>query len=714
MLDSRDVIIGLIAQQQGVAVRGVSGVVGLLDEGATIPFISRYRKEATGGLDELQIGDIKLAYERLTELNKRKQTIISSIEEQGKLSDELRRRIDDCYDSVTLEDIYLPFKPKRRTKAMVARERGLESMAVLLMRQDGADVERVAERYVKGEVEDVKMALDGACDIIAEWVSEGERSRSAIRRLFSQEATISTKVVKDKQTEGVKYSDYFDCEELLKRTPSHRLLAMIRGEREGILKLGISPDEDRALEQLDRIFVKGNSPARSYVQKAVKDGYKRLLKPSIESESLSAAKERADVEAIRVFAENLRQLLLSAPLGQKRVLAIDPGFRSGCKVVCLDAQGVLLHNENIYPHPPQSQTSQAATKLAALVESYKIEAIAIGDGTAGRETEQLVRSIRFGHELEIFMVSEDGASVYSASATAREEFPDYDVTVRGSVSIGRRLIDPLAELVKIDPKAIGVGQYQHDVDQTKLKQSLDTVVESCVNRVGVSLNTASKHLLAYVSGLGVSLAKNIVDYRSQKGIFTSREQLMSVPRLGAKAYEQCAGFLRIDDAANPLDNSAIHPESYHIVERIAADLGVDVRALLGDKELQKRIDIKKYVTPKVGLPTLIDIVAELAKPSRDPRTKIKQFEFAEGVRSIDDLIVGMVLPGIVTNITNFGAFVDVGAKQDGLVHISQLADKYVANPNDIVKLHEQVTVRVTEVDKARKRVGLSMKLAAVK
>lgn len=714
MSDSRDIIISLIASQQGLAVRGVSGVVGLLDEGATMPFISRYRKEVTGGLDEEKVADIKSAYERLTELIKRKQTVIGSIEEQGKLTPELRKRIEECFDGTQLEDIYLPFKPKRRTKAMVARERGLEPLAVLLMRQDGADPQRVASRYVNDDVEDEEAALEGACDIIAEWVSEGERSRSSMRRLFSQEAKIVSKVAKDKQVEGVKYSDYFACEELIRRAPSHRLLAMVRGEREGILKLGVSPDEDRALEQLERIFVRGNSPARSYVERAVKDGYKRLLKPSIESEVLAAAKERADIEAIRVFAENLRQLLLSAPLGQKRVLAIDPGFRSGCKVVCLDAQGNLIHNENIYPHQPQCQTAQAAAKLTALVESYHIEAIAIGDGTAGRETEQLVKGLRFSHDVQVFMVSEDGASVYSASPTAREEFPDYDVTVRGSVSIGRRLIDPLAELVKIDPKAIGVGQYQHDVDQIKLKQSLDVVVESCVNRVGVSLNTASKHLLAYVSGLGVSLAKNIVDFRAANGTFTSREQLMKVPRLGAKAFEQCAGFLRIDEAENPLDNSAIHPESYHIVEHIAEDLGVDVKTLLNDKELQKKIDINKYVSDKVGLPTLTDIVAELAKPSRDPRTTIKQFEFAEGVRSIDDLIVGMVLPGIVTNITNFGAFIDVGAKQDGLVHISQLADRYVANPNDVVKLHEHVTVRVTEVDKVRKRVALSMRDLAAK
>lgn len=709
MSDNKEIIKGLIAQQQNISARSVSGVIALLDEGATIPFISRYRKEATGGLDEQQIGDIKAAYEHLTELIKRKETILGSIDEQGKLTDELRRRIEECYDSVTLEDIYLPYKPKRRTKAMVARERGLEPLAAILMRQDGSDPQRVAARFINQDVEDEQAALSGACDIIAEWVSEGERSRNAIRRLFAQEALITSKVVKGKEVEGVKYSDYFDCSEPLKRTPSHRLLAMTRGEREGILRLGVAPDEDRALEQLERIFIRGNSPAGDYIESAVKDGYKRLLKPSMESESLSAAKERADIEAIRVFAENLRQLLLSAPLGQKRVLAIDPGFRSGCKVVCLDAQGVLLHNENIYPHPPQSETSKSAAKLTALVESYKIEAIAIGDGTAGRETEQLVRSLRFGHEVQVFMVSEDGASVYSASATAREEFPEYDVTVRGSVSIGRRLIDPLAELVKIDPKAIGVGQYQHDVDQSKLKQSLDTVVESCVNRVGVSINTASKHLLAYVSGLGPSLAKNIVDFRATNGAFTSRSQLLNVPRLGAKAFEQCAGFLRIDDAVNPLDNSAIHPESYSVVEKMAADLSVSVRDLLSDKELQRKIDIKRYVTDKTGLPTLTDIVAELAKPSRDPRTKIKQFEFAEGVHSIDDLIVGMTLPGIVTNITNFGAFVDVGAKQDGLVHISQLADRYVANPNDIVKLHEHVTVRVTEVDKARKRVGLTMR-----
>ena len=704
-----ETITGLISVQYNIPLRGVRGVISLLDGGATIPFISRYRKEATGGLDEEQVGQVKQQYEKLTELLKRRETILATIEEQGKLTDELRARITACYDPVQLEDIYLPYKPKRRTKATVARERGLEPLAALLMRQDGSDPRRLAARFVTGEVEDEDMALDGACDIIAEWVSESERSRSAMRRLFAREARLTSKAIKGKEQEGVKYSDYFDSGEPLHRVPSHRLLAQLRGEHEGILRIGAMPEEERALEQLDRIFVKGRGPASDYVARAVKDSYKRLLGPSMETEALAAAREKADREAIEVFASNLRQLLLAPPLGQKRVLGIDPGFRSGCKVVCLDAQGGLLHNETIYPHPPQNETEKARQALGRMVAAYGIEAVAVGDGTAGRETEALVRSAGLPEEVPVFMVSEDGASVYSASAAARQEFPDHDVTVRGAISIGRRLIDPLAELVKIDPKAIGVGQYQHDVDQTKLRDSLSAVVGSCVNRVGVNVNTASQQLLSYVSGLGESLAKNIVEYRTANGPFSARAQLSKVPRLGPKAYEQCAGFLRIPDAKNPLDNSAVHPESYGVVQAMARDLGVSVADLLRDREQRKKIDIRKYVTPETGLPTLTDIVEELDKPGRDPRGQIEAFAFAEGVRSVEDLRVGMVLPGIVTNITNFGAFVDVGVKQDGLVHISQLADRYVANPNDVVRLHQKVQVKVMEIDMVRGRVGMSMK-----
>ncbi len=709
--DPKDTVAGLISSGNNIPLRGVRGVVALLDGGATVPFISRYRKEATGNLDEEQVGLVKQQYEKLTELLKRRETILSTIEEQGKLTPELREKIESCYDPVLLEDIYLPYKPKRRTKATVARERGLEPLAALLMRQDGADPLRLAARFVKGEVENEQAALAGACDIIAEWVSEGERSRSAMRRLFAREAVITSKVVKGKEAEGAKFSDYFDSSEVLARTPSHRLMAQLRGEREGILRIGVAPDEEKALEQLHRIFIRGNSPAADYIEEAVKDGYKRLLKPSMETETLGAAREKADGEAIGVFASNLRQLLLAAPLGQKRVLAVDPGFRSGCKVVCLDRQGTLLVNETVYPHPPQNEAAKARERLSALVAKYDIEAVAIGDGTAGRETEALVRSLGLPDHVQIFMVSEDGASVYSASPVARQEFPDYDVTVRGAVSIGRRLIDPLAELVKIDPKAIGVGQYQHDVDQTELKRSLDTVVESCVNRVGVNINTASQQLLSYVSGLGESLAKNIVEYRTANGPFPSRSQIGKVPRLGPKAFEQCAGFLRIPDAKNPLDNSAVHPESYPVVEAMAKDAGVSVAELLKNKELRGNVDIKKYVTEKTGLPTLTDIMQELDKPGRDPRGQIEAFAFAEGVHSVEDLRVGMVLPGVVTNITNFGAFVDIGVKQDGLVHISQLADKYVSNPNDVVKLHQKVQVKVMEIDRVRNRIGLSIKEA---
>ncbi|MDR0509658.1 MAG: RNA-binding transcriptional accessory protein [Rikenellaceae bacterium] len=706
---AREKIIGIIAAEVGVPARGVENVIKLLDDGATIPFISRYRKEATGALDEMQVGEIKLRYDKLTELMKRKDTILNTIEEQGKLTDELRQRIEECYDAAQLEDIYLPYRPKRRTKATIAREKGLEPLALRIMAQDGSDPEVIAAEFISDAVENEDAALAGACDIIAEIINESEQGRSVMRRLFNSEAIITSRVIKGKELVGVKYSDYFDSGELLRKAPSHRMLAMLRGEKEEILRLSVAPDQEKALELLRMLFIKGGSPSKPYIERALEDSYKRLLRPSMESETIAAARQKADTEAIAVFAENLRQLLLSAPLGQKRVLAIDPGYRTGCKVVCLDERGTLLGGATIYPHTASNGYTESAKVLQQLVAQHSIEAVAVGDGTAGRETLQLVKSLFPGGEVQIFSVSEDGASVYSASAAAREEFPDQDVTVRGAISIGRRLIDPLAELVKIDPKAIGVGQYQHDVDQGELKSSLDTVVESCVNRVGVNLNTASKALLSYVSGLGNSLANNIVEYRAVNGSFDSRSSLLKVPRLGAKAFEQCAGFLRIEGASNPLDNSAVHPESYPIVERMASDLGVTVAELLRNKELRRQIDVKRYVTDSVGLPTLGDIMSELEKPGRDPREQLKAFEFSDSVHTIDDLREGMVLPGIVTNITNFGAFVDIGVKQDGLVHISQLAKKFVSNPNDIVKLHQHVTVKVTQIDHARNRIGLSMK-----
>lgn len=702
-------IANIIAQELSIPVRGAESVMRLLDDGATVPFISRYRKEATGALDELQVGEIKLRYDKLNELLKRRRTILDTIEEQGKLTDELRTKIEACYDSARLEDIYLPYKPKRRTRATIAREKGLEPLAMLLMRQDGSSPEVAAKKYISDEVPTPEDALDGACDIVAEMISENERSRAILRRLFANESSITSSVVKGKEIEGVKYSDYYHSEELLRKTPSHRMMAMLRAEKEGFVRLSVAPDADKAVELLRPVFIKGSTPARPHLQRALEDSYKRLLKPSMENETIATAREKADREAIAVFAENLRQLLLSPPLGQRRVMGIDPGFRTGCKVVCLDSRGSLLDNATIFPHTGTGGFESSATKLTELVRKHRIEAIAVGDGTAGRETLQLVKTLFPQGDIDIYSVSEDGASVYSASPIAREEFPELDLTVRGAISIGRRLIDPLAELVKIDPKAIGVGQYQHDVDQGELKRSLDTVVESCVNRVGVNLNTASKALLSYVSGLGPALAGNIVEYRAANGGFTSRAALKKVPRLGAKAFEQCAGFLRIDNPKNPLDNSAVHPESYPIVEKMASDLGVDVSQLLQDKELRQRVDINKYVTPTVGLPTLTDIMAELDKPGRDPREELQKFEFADGVHSIDDLQEGMILPGIVTNITAFGAFVDIGVHQDGLVHISQLANKFVSNPNDVVKLHQHVMVKVTHVDHARSRIALSMK-----
>lgn len=701
----------MIGKALGLSERSVCNTLQLLDEGCTIPFISRYRKERTGNLDEVQITAISDAYDKLKEISKRKDTVVKTITEQGKMTDDLQRRIDACWNANELEDIYMPFKPKRRTKAQVARELGLEPLSVILMMQRERNIEAAAQRFVKEGVKDVAAAIKGAQDIVAEMVSEDERSRQLVRSSFRREAIITSKVVKAKadSEEAAKYSDYFDFSEPLRRCSSHRLLAMRRGENEGILRISISADDEVCLDRLKRQFVHGFGPCQALVGEAVEDAYKRLLKPSIETEFANMSKEKADDEAIGVFAENLRQLLLSAPLGQKRVMGIDPGFRTGCKVVCLDAQGNLLHHEAIFPHPPVNKASVAAHQVEQMVEKYNIEAIAIGNGTASRETAQFVKQLQLGHDVKQFVVSEDGASVYSASKTARDEFPDEDVTVRGAVSIGRRLMDPLAELVKIDPKSIGVGQYQHDVDQSKLKKSLDQTVESCVNLVGVNLNTASQHLLTYVSGLGPTLAKNIVEYRKANGAFASRAQLKKVARLGPSAFEQCAGFLRIPGARNPLDNSAVHPESYHIVEQMAKDNHCTVAQLMADAAKRKAIDIKRYVTHTVGMPTLTDIMAELEKPGRDPREQIEEFEFDKNVTSVDDLVAGMVLPGIVTNITNFGAFVDVGVHQDGLVHVSQLADRYVADPTQVVKLHQHVKVRVVEVDRKRNRISLSMK-----
>ena len=702
----------MIAAELKLPAHRIANTLKLLQGGATIPFISRYRKEATGGLDEVQIGDIQTRYEKLCELSKRKETVLSTIEEQGKLTPELKARISACWNATELEDIYLPFKPKRKTRAEAARAKGLEPLALLLMMQKENNLAAKVRNFVKGEVKDEEDALKGARDILAEQISEDERSRNLMRNQFQRQALIQSKVVKGKEAEeaSAKYRDYFDFCEPLKKCSSHRLLALRRGESEGVLKVTIFPeDEDMCNERLQRLFVRANNECAHQVEEALTDAYKRLLKPAIETEFAALSKEKADEEAIRVFAENLRQLLLAPPLGQKRVMGIDPGFRTGCKVVCLDAQGTLLHNEAIYPHPPKSEYAQAARKIVKLVEQYKIEAIAIGNGTASRETEQFVTSQRYDREVQVFVVSEDGASIYSASKTAREEFPDYDVTVRGAVSIGRRLMDPLAELVKIDAKSIGVGQYQHDVDQTKLKASLDQTVESCVNLVGVNVNTASKHLLTYVSGLGPTLAQNIVDYRTENGPFESRRQLLKVPRMGAKAYEQCAGFLRIPQAKNPLDNSAVHPESYPIVEQMAKNLNCTVADLIKDKELRSKIDLKKYVTDTVGLPTLTDILQELDKPGRDPRQKIQVFEFDKNVRTLDDLQEGMELPGIVTNITNFGCFVDIGIKENGLVHVSQLADRFVSNPADVVRIHQHVRVKVMSIDHERKRIQLTMK-----
>jgi len=706
-----------IAQTLNLSEKNVDATLTLLNDGCTIPFIARYRKERTGNLDEVQITRIAEMNDRLVETDKRKETILKTISEQGKLTEELENKIVNCWDNSVLEDLYLPFKPKRRTKAQIAREQELEPLATLLLMQREQNPMAASKRFVKDDVQDEAAALQGAKDIIAEMVSEDQQARNTVRNAYKREAMISSRVIKkvEDTDEAQKFSDYFDFFEPLRRCNSHRLLAMRRGEAAGILRVSISIDGEECIDRLNRQFVHGRGACQTLVAEAVEDSFKRLINPSIENEFAGLSKERADEEAIKVFTENLRQLLLSAPLGQKRVLALDPGFANGCKIACLDAQGNLLHHEIIYPHPPKRLYAQATVAVLRMIRQYNIEAIAIGNGTASRESKEFITDClshlaEEGKEMpKVFVVSEDGASIYSASLTAREEFPDEDVTTRGAVSIGRRLMDPLAELVKIDPKNIGVGQYQHDVDQAKLRHSLDQTVESCVNQVGVNLNTASKHLLMYVSGLGSALAQNIVDYRKEHGAFTSRAQLKKVPRLGAVAFQQCAGFLRIPNAKNPLDNSAVHPESYHIVEAMAEEQNCSVSELISNKELIKRIDLNCYISEEVGLLTLNDILQELEKPGRDPREQLEEFEFHTSVHSIDDLKEGMELPGIVTNITNFGAFVDIGVHQDGLVHISQLSNKFVSDPNSVVHLHQHVRVRVTQIDYKRNRIGLSMK-----
>jgi uncharacterized protein len=700
--------ISLIAGKMGLHEWQVENVLRLLDDGATIPFISRYRKEMTGSLDEVKLLHIKDEYNRLKELDARRESIIKSIEEQEKMTPELRQRLEAASTMAEIEDIYLPYRPKRRTRATIAREKGLEPLASIIMDQRENDPDHRAEEYLNDQVPTVEEAISGARDIIAEWISEDEKARRRLRNLYEREAVIRSKVVKGKEQEGIKFSDYYDWSEPLRKCPSHRLLAMRRGEDEGFLRLAIEPDDEHAIELLEDLFVRGRNASSAIVAEALKDSWKRLLSSSIETEFRNLSKEKADIEAISVFTDNLRQLLLASPLGEKNVLAIDPGYRTGCKVVCLDRQGNLLHNETIYPHPPQNETAVSLKKILSLVNAYKIEAVAIGNGTASRETEDFIKWIKFDREIQVFVVSEAGASVYSASKVARDEFPDYDVTVRGAVSIGRRLMDPLAELVKIDPKSIGVGQYQHDVDQQKLQESLDEVVISCVNAVGVEVNTASKHLLTYVSGLGPQLAQNLIDYRAENGPFKSRSEFLNVKRMGAKAFEQSAGFLRIRNAENPLDSSAVHPESYHVVQKMALDHGCSIRDLMTNENKRKEIDLNKYITQTAGLPTLKDIMQELAKPGRDPRSKITEFKFAD-IHTMEDLVPGMVVPGIVTNVTKFGAFVDIGIKQDGLVHISNMSNTYVSDPSKIVKLHQHVTVKVLAVDIERKRIQLSLK-----
>ena len=701
----------LIAQQTGLNERYIHNVIELLQDGATIPFISRYRKEATNGMTEVEVATVSNLLDEFSELKKRKEFILQNIDNQGKLTDELKQRINDCWDSNQLEDLYLPYKQKRRTRAQIAREAGLEPMANIIQSQKEVPLEKIAQRYLNPEkgIETVEQVIQGAQDIIAERVSENERARQTLRTTFSMHAQITSRLVKGKDVEGQNFRDYFDWSEPLARCSSHRLLAMRRGESEGILRVTISVDDEPAVERIARQFVHGNGECSRLVYEAVGDGYKRLLEPSISNEFGASSKQRADEEAIRIFVRNLEQLLMASPLGQKRVMGIDPGFRTGCKVVCLDSEGNLLHHDVIYPHPPRNERIQALRTISNLVEKYRIQAISIGNGTAGRETEDFVRHLDLPEDIEVYSVSEDGASIYSASEIARQEFPDEDVTVRGAVSIGRRLMDPLAELVKIDPSSIGVGQYQKDVNQTALKKSLDQTVISCVNRVGVNVNTASRYLLTYVSGLGPALADNIINYRTQNGPFRTRRELMKVPRMGAKAFEQSAGFLRIQGGAEPLDNSAVHPERYALVEKMAHDQGCSVETLMKDKSTREKIDIKQYVSPQVGLPTLQDIMAELDKPGRDPRGPLQQFAFDPTVHEITDLHAGQVLPGIVTNVTNFGAFVDIGVHIKGLVHVSQLSDRYVKDPNQVVSLHQHVMVRVLSVDLQRERISLSMK-----
>ena len=701
--------IKLISQKLNIAEERVLGALRLLEDGATIPFIARYRKEATGGLDEVEIAAISAESEKFDELVKRKEFVIEAIEAAGALTDELKARIENSWDATEIEDIYLPYKQKKRTRATIAREAGLEPLAKIIMAGNCNDIEGMAMRYVNDKVESAEDAIKGAQDIIAEWVSESEAARNAVRRLFDREAVITSHVVKGKEEEAANYRDYFEKLYKLSRCPSHALLAMRRGEAEKLLKVNIEIDDDEAVERLEKIFVKSDNKTADIVRQAVKDGYKRLLMPSIETEFAHQSKEVADKEATRIFANNLKQLLLTAPLGQKRTMGIDPGFRTGCKVVCLDAQGTLLYNDTIYPHPPKSETAMAMKKIATLAEQYKIEAIAIGNGTAGRETEQFIQKISFRYPPQVFVVSESGASIYSASAVAREEFPDYDVTVRGAVSIGRRLMDPLAELVKIDAKNIGVGQYQHDVDQTMLRQALDQTVENCVNSVGVEVNNASKQLLTYVAGVGPKLAQNIIDYRTENGGFKSRKELLKVAKMGAKTYEQCAGFIRVAASDNPLDRSAVHPERYALVEKMAKDLGAKVEDLINNAELRKQIDINKYVSDKVGLPTLQDIMSELEKPGRDPRMQIEEWSFDPNIRTINDLHEGMLLDGQVTNITNFGAFVDIGIKENGLLHISQIANRRISSVDEVLHLNQHIKVKVLELDLDRKRISLTMK-----
>lgn len=701
--------INFISERTGISARQVTATTKLLDDGSTIPFISRYRKEATGSLNEVEIQAISMAYENFKELEKRKEFIIQAIEGQGLLSNELKEKIKNCIQENELEDLYLPYKPKRRTKAEIARKRGLEPLAKIIMAQNTQDINKTAIKYKNEEVQSADDAISGAADIIAEWISENQSTRNIVRNAFEKYAVISCKVSKGKEEEAANYQNYFDYSSSLKKCNSYRILAMRRGEKENLLQVSIDIDKSIILEKIERKYIRSNNECSSIIKEAIADSYKRLIKPSIENEFATLSKENADITAIALFADNARQLLFAPPLGHKRVLAIDPGYRTGCKIVCLDEQGNLLHNDTIYPTPPKSEFTLSAKKLSYLIEAYKIDAIALGNGTASRETEKFLQSIRYSRKINIYIVSEDGASIYSASKIAREEFPDKDVTVRGAVSIGRRLLDPLAELVKIDPKSIGVGQYQHDVDQNKLKKALEFTVESCVNSVGVNINTASKELLTYISGLGPQLAQNIVTYRAENGDFTNKEQLLNVPRLGIKAYQQCAGFVRVPNSENPLDNTAIHPENYNIVNKMAKNCNCSINELISNESIRKSIDLSKYTDNNVGLPTLNDIMQELEKPGRDPRKTITVMQFEESVKSFEDLKTDMVINGIVTNITQFGVFVDIGIKENGLIHISELSDSYVSNPSDIVKIHQQIKVRIKELDEQRKRIALSMK-----